>query len=148
MTDQPILVVPLEEARKDGFDEDLVRKYPRSNRKVQVEIDSYGLKALNDDALRGQTQFISPYGIQFQGQKQFEEGTLLKIQVTIPNYWARKQRFVNYQRIDTPETFKILAKVVRTEDVGKRGKKKITIAQTVNIDEVDEQVLKAYLQDG
>lgn len=148
MTDQPILIVPVEEIRKEGFDEDLVRKYPRSNRKVQVEIDSYGLKALNDDALRGQTQFISPYGIQFQGQKQFEEGTLLKIQVTIPNYWARKQRFVNYQRIDTPETFKILAKVVRTEDVGKRGKKKITIAQTVNIDEVDEQVLKAYLQDG
>ena len=148
MSDTPNPTQPQEDNKKAGFDEDLVRKYPRSNRKVTVEIDSYGLSKEELEGLNSQTQFISPYGIQFQGQREFEEGTLLKIQVTIPNYWARKQRFVNYQRVDTPETFKMLAKVVRTEDVGKRGKKKITIAQTVNIDEIDEQVLKAYLQDG
>lgn len=132
----------------DGFDVDLVRKYPRSNRKVTVSIDSYGLAALEDDKNRSQTQFISPHGIQFHTQKEYPEGTLLKIHVSIPDYWARKQRFVDYQRVDTPDTFKILAKVVKSEDVGKRGKKKTVVVQTVNMDEVDEMVLKAYLQDG
>ena len=32
--------------------------------------------------------------------------------------------------------------------MGKRGKKKLVLVQTVNIDEIDEQVLKTYLQDG
>jgi hypothetical protein len=32
--------------------------------------------------------------------------------------------------------------------VGKRGKKKLVLVQTVNMDVVDEQVLKSYLQDG
>jgi hypothetical protein len=57
-------------------------------------------------------------------------------------------RFVEYRRVDTPETFKVLAKVVRTEEIGKRGKKKLVVVQTVNMDDVDEQVLKNFLQEG
>jgi len=132
----------------DNFDEDLVRKYPRSNRKLTVSVDSYGLSRDEAPGQRSQTQFISPYGMQFQAHKHYEEGTLLKIHVSIPDYWSRKQRFVDYRRVDTLETFKILAKVVKTEDLGKRGKKKVVLVQTVNMDEVDEQVLKAFLQDG
>ena len=97
---------------------------------------------------KAQSLFISPFGLEFQASRDYVAGTLLKIHVTLPDYWNRKQKFVDYQRIDQPNTFKILAKVVRTEDVGKRGKKKLVVVQTVNMDEVDEKVLKTYLQEG
>jgi len=132
----------------DGFNEDLVRKYPRSNRKIAVDVAPYGLMRDEVEGLKAQTIHISPHGMEFQGNKDFPEGTLLKIHISLPDYWVRKQRFVDYRRVDTPGTFKMLGKVVRTEDVGKRGKKKLIVVQTVNMDEVDEQVLKSYLQDG
>lgn len=136
------------ENQSKDFDEDLIRKYPKANKKITVDIHEYGLKLGIEPDIKGQTQYISPYGLQFQGTKSFDEGTLLKIHVSIPDYWSRKQQFVKYQRVDTPETFRILAKVVKSEDLGKRGKKKMVTAQVVNMDEVDEQVLKSYLQDG
>ena len=135
-------------AQATGFDEDLIKKYPRSNRKIGVEVMPYGLTAEPTDDHKAQTVHISPHGLEFQATKDYPAGTLLKIHVSLPDYWNRKQRFVEYRRVDTPDTFKILAKVVRVEDVGKRGKKKIIVAQTVNMDEIDEQVLKSYLQDG
>ena len=67
------------------------------------------------------------------------EGDLLKVHVNLPNYWERKQRFVDYGRIDTPNDFKILVKVISSEDIGKRGKRKMVICRTVNMDQVDEQ---------
>ena len=130
-----------------GFDEDLIKKYPRSNRKVAVDVATYGLVDRAGEQ-RAQTLHISPHGLEFQGTQAYAEGTLLKIHISLPDYWNRKQRFVEYRRVDTPGTFKVLAKVVRTEDVGKRGKKKIVVAQVVNMDEIDEQVLKSFLQDG
>jgi len=141
----------LKEASKtvtDTFDESLIKKYPRSNRKITVEVQAYSLISDSGNELKCQTSYISPYGMEFQLTKEYTPGTLLKIQVSLPDYWSRKQRLVDYNRIDTPHSFKILAKVVRSEDIGKRGKKKVVLVQTVNMDEVDEQVLKNYLQDG
>lgn len=130
-----------------GFNEDLIKKYPRSNRKISVDVAPYGLRTESDE-LKGQTTHISPHGMEFQATRDYAEGTLLKIHITLPDYWTRKQRFVEYRRVDTPGTFKVLCKVVRTEDVGKRGKKKLVVVQMVNMDEIDEQVLKSFLQEG
>ena len=135
-------------AQDKNFDLDLVRKYPRSKTKIAVDVAPFGIKGPSDDQPKVQTTFISPHGMEFQTLDSYDEGTLLKIQVALPNYWTRKQRFVEYQRIDTPDKFRILAKVVRSEDVGKRGKKKLITVRTVNMDEVDEQVLKYFLQNG
>lgn len=148
----PITQAPMQASQSPhagGFDEDLIKKYPRSNRKIALDVMPYGLASL-DAAVEAKAQsvHISPHGIEFQASKDYAQGTLLKIHVALPDYWNRKQRFVEYRRVDTPETFKILAKVVRTEDVGKRGKKKMVIVQVVNMDDVDEQVLKSFLQEG
>jgi hypothetical protein len=136
-----------EENHTLSFNEDLVKKYPRSNRRLSLNVARYGIssEAGNEE---GQTVHISPYGLQFRVTEEYEEGDLLKIHINMPDYWERKQRFVDYSRIDTPGNFKILAKVVSTEEVGKRGKKKIVLVRTVNMDEIDEQVLKAFLQEG
>lgn len=129
------------------FNEDTVKKYPRSNRRIAVGVAKYGISAEAGEE-EAQTLHISPYGMQLRVSHEYEEGDLLKIFVNIPDYWERKRRFVDYSRIDTPDNFKILVKVVSSEEVGKRGKKKILLARTVNMDEVDEQVLKAFLQEG
>lgn len=129
------------------FNEDLVKKYPRSNRRLTVGVAKYGITAESGEE-DAQTVHISPFGMQLRVGNEYEEGDLLKIFINIPDYWERKRRFVDYSRIDTPDNFKMLVKVVSSEEVGKRGKKKILLARTVNMDEVDEQVLKAFLQEG
>lgn len=130
------------------FDHDLVRKYPRSNRRIPIEVRQYGLAVSTNDEDKGQSVHISPFGLEFHSYREYALGALLKIHVAIPDYWTRKQRFVEYGRVDTPDKFKILAKVIQSQDVGKRGKKKLVMVQTVNMDDIDEQVLKAFLQDG
>lgn len=130
------------------FNEDLIKKYPRSNRRLSLSVKQYGITPPTADEFQAQTVHISPHGLQFRTLESYPEGTLLKIHIALPDYWARKQRLVDYSRVDTPNQFKILAKVVKSEDIGKRGKKKMVLVRTVNMDDVDEQVLKTYLQDG
>ena len=135
-----------DDVNSKNFSPDLVQNYPKSNRRLSLNVEKFGIHP--DDNQDGQTVHISPYGVQFRSGKHFNEGELLKVHVNIPNYWARKQKFVDYGRIDTPENFKILVKVVSSEDIGKRGKRKMVLARTVNMDEVDNEVLKSFLQDG
>jgi len=136
-------------ADKEPFDEELVRNYPSSNKKIILSVKPYKLDGEETDSgEKATTTHISPYGLEFQIPAEYPQGTLLKINVKLPDYWGRKQRFVDYGRIDDPGTFKVLAKVIKSEDVGKRGRKKLVLAQTVNIDSVDEQVLKSFLQEG
>jgi len=133
------------------FNEELIKKYPGSNRRLTLDVSAYGIAEVRAEiALESQVQtvHISPYGLQFRSLEAYPEGTLLKIHVALPDYWVRKQRLVDYSRVDTPHRFKILAKVVKTEEIGKRGKKRMVLVRTVNMDDVDEQVLKSYLQDG
>lgn len=131
---------------EDVFTVDLVKKYPKSNRRLSLNVAKYGILS-DEDEKKSQCVHISPHGVQFRSSDQYTEGDLLKIHVPIPNYWERKQRFVDYGRVDQPGDLKILAKVVSSEEVGKRGKKKIVLARTVNMDEVDEMVLKAFLRE-
>jgi len=134
---------------KNDFNLDLITQFPSSNRKVAIQVSRYNIEEdakQNQDKI--QTSFISPHGLEFQAPADYGEGTLLKIEVKLPNYWSRKQQFVDYTRIDAPDTFKVLARVVKTEDIGKRGRKKMVTVQTVNIDQVDEKVLRDFLQEG
>lgn len=132
---------------EENPDQELIRKYPRANKRVKVKISQYGLEAEIDKS-GNQTQFISPHGIEFKTAADYQEGELLKIQVALPDYWNRKQKFVDYGRVDSPNDFRILGKVVKSEDVGKRGKKKLITVKTLIMDAVDAEVLKTFLQEG
>ncbi len=130
------------------FDAAQIKNYPRSNRKVAMRYGAYGLPSEEDTLAATQSVHISPQGIEFCTTEAYAPGTLLRIQLDIPDYWQRKLRFVQYRRIDQPARFPILAKVISSEAVGRRGKKKIVTVQTVSIDETDELVLKNFLQEG
>ena len=140
-------------SEKDDFNVDLVKGYPQANKKISLDVQPYSI--VNQDAVvqtdedqQAITTFVSPFGMEFTAPKDYPTGTLLKINLSLPDYWDRKKKFVEYTRIDVPSELRILAKVVRTEDVGKRKKKKLVLVQTVNIDEIDEQVLKTYLEES
>ena len=137
---------------KDDFNIDLIKNYPHANKKIELDIGTYKLDLPEEETKqverqKGMTTYISPYGMECHVNKDYPKGTLLKIKISIPNYWFRKKQLVEYNRIDNPETFRILGKVVYSEETSKRGKKKIIVVQTVNIDEVDEQILKTFLQE-
>ncbi|MBI2602485.1 MAG: PilZ domain-containing protein [Deltaproteobacteria bacterium] len=143
----------IEDTKETEFTIELVKSFPRSNKKLSLEVGVYCLTASREfsrtpNKHKGQTTFISPQGLEFQAPKSYPLGTLLKIAVAIPDYWTRKKKFIEYSRIDTPSDFKILAKVVGIQDIGKRGRKKLVQVETVNIDEIDEQVLKNFLQEA
>jgi hypothetical protein len=146
----PRVEEPATAESKPLFNEDLIFKYPKSQKKMKIDVQPYKLNFLQKeiDPDKVQTTFLSPYGIEFQGQGQYQEGMLLKIDIVIPNYWKRKRQFVNYSRIDVPASFGVLVKVLRYEEIGKRGKKKKVVTQVVNIDETDEMVLKGFLEEA
>jgi hypothetical protein len=130
------------------FDPAQIKNYPRSNRKVAMRYGAYGLPSDDETLAATQSMHISPQGIEFCTTTAYAPGTLLRIHLDIPDYWQRKLRFVQYRRIDQPARFPILAKVISSEAVGRRGKKKMVTVQTVSIDETDELVLKNFLQEG
>jgi hypothetical protein len=145
--DQENAVLSVEEMQQK-FSDDLVKKYPKAGKKLHVEVAQYGINLQADHRPSGVTTFISPHGIEFKSTESYPEGALLKIQIAIPDFWERKKKVVEYGRVDTPTNLKLLARVVSTENVGKRGKKMMVLCRTVNIEEADEQVLKNYLQEG
>lgn len=138
------------EARSEAtaFSEKHIRSFPRSNKKIPISVMPFSLKSDPATSHSIQSLFISPHGIEFQAPAEYKDGALLKIEIALPDFWTRKQKVVEYRRIDVPEKFRILAKVIKVEDVGKRGRKKHFIAQTVNMDSSDEAVLRKYLEEG
>ena len=130
------------------FDVTQIKNFPRSNRKVSMRYGAFGLPS--DDVVFASTQsmHISPQGIEFCTTEAYAPGALLRIHLDIPDYWQRKLRFVQYRRVDQPARFPILAKVISSEAIGRRGKKKVVTVQTVSIDETDELVLRSFLQEG
>lgn len=134
-------------ANKEEFDISLVRDYPKSNRRVGIEVERYriGNREIAETA-KIEAVHVSPYGLEFVGQHNYEVGTLLKIHINIPDFWERKSRYVNYNRIDSPSNIKVLGKVVISEEAGRRIKKRSIVVETVNIDEIDERVLIEFLR--
>ena len=140
------VVAPVAQVSK--FDPAQIKNFPRSNRKVSMRYGAYGLPVEDECLASTQSMHISPQGIEFSTTAVYAPGTLLRIQLDIPDYWQRKLKFVQYRRIDQPAQFPILAKVIRSDAIGRRGKKKVVIVQTVSIDETDELVLRSFLQEG
>jgi hypothetical protein len=137
--------------RKSHFDVNLIRNYPKCCQRLHLNVAAYGLHVAADqgqDGENAQSINISPYGIEFKTSEYLKEGELIKVKVKLPDFWERKKRFVSYGRIDAPSDFRILARVVSSVEIGKRGKKNFISAQTLVMDEVDEQVLKHFLQEG
>lgn len=137
------------EETKDPVTSEQIKDYPKASRKLELEVKPYSITSTpvsTED--RAVTTYVTPFGLEFQGPQSFTKGTLVKINLTIPDFWERKQQFVEYRRVDQPSDIKIIGRVIECEELSKRGKKRRTLVQTLSIDEVDEKVLTSFLKDS
>ncbi len=124
------------------------RVFERHNRKLSIEYGEYNVYLSDDlgqcDFLKSHTMNISRGGMLFLAMQGYKEGTLLKIKIRIPDYWDRKAKYVKYGHVAKPCEMSVLCKVTRSESLHQKKKHKIAV-KTVNIDQIDEQVLLTYL---
>ncbi len=133
-------------SKNEEFKAELVREYPKSNQKLEIFVGLYDMRSDSRDQ-KCHSIHISPHGLEFQTPQNLIEGTLIKIHIKIPKYWERKSKLVNYGRTNPPQDMKILAKVVESEIKGKRLKKRNILAETVNIDQIDLQILDSFIRE-
>lgn len=136
----------VENHMKNGFDTRLIKDYPNSQKKIHMQIGDYTI-AEESSMIKVQTSHISPHGFELATIKEYSVGSIVKLNIKIPDYWSRKQEFVNYGRIDKPKDFYVIGRVIDVDrNQGKNRRKKLTV-QVVNIDETDQEVLKKFLSE-
>ena len=118
------------------------------SKKIPAKYCEYKISNTPQKMLNTETTSISGLGLTFQASQSFGRGTLMRVWIEMPDYWARKSRHVGYRHTDAPTFFQILARVVNCEETGKRGNKFQIMCQNLNLDPVDELVLNDYLGCG
>lgn len=114
-------------------------------RKVPIRISEFRINPLKNQSLETETISLSSKGLLFSIPMPFRPGTLLRAAIELPDFWARKSALVGYKHTDAPTSFQMLVRVVSFQEVLRKGKKFEILAETVNIDPVDDQVLSEFL---
>lgn len=115
------------------------------NKKIPMRFCEFKISNNQAKMLTGETASISNHGLMFNSPVPFGIGSLLRVWVEMPDYWARKSRRVDYRQTEAPTYFQVLARLVHTVEVGKKGSKHQLTCQILNLDPVDEEVLVDYL---
>ena len=117
-------------------------------KKINLAIHEFHFLQTQTPPINGVTLKATPEGFVVKTKEHFESGSLVKMHLSIPSYWERKQKFVSYDRIDTPEYLKIIGRIVGHFETGKRVKHYQYTIQLLIADEADRDVLRAYLTNG
>lgn len=125
--------------------EDLTARLSLVRKRVGVRFCEFKISNKPANMLRSETIAASNLGLLFTSPVDFAPGRLLRIWVDLPDYWARKSRLVTYRHMDAPKHFQILARVLRSDDTGKRTDRYQLLLENVNIDNTDEQILCEFL---
>lgn len=115
------------------------------NKKIPMRYCEFKISNNHAKMLNGETASISNHGLLFNAAVAFSVGSLLRVWVEMPDYWARKSRRVDYRQTEAPTYFQVLARVVHAVELGKKGSKHQLTCQILNLDPVDEEVLVDYL---
>ena len=133
-----------------SFDLKLIKDYPKARKKVPLYVEYYRVNSFGSDQCyeyreNTQSSYISPYGMEFKTDVQYEIGDIVKIDVNLPNYWNRKKKLVSYQYLEKaqPVCFKVLARVVGKVSA---GKKFVVTVENLVIDDLDSQVLTSFIK--
>lgn len=144
--DENIIENAEEQNNKKLFDTKLITEYPNSTKKINLQISEYSILEATS-AVKVQTTYASPHGFEIATIKDFATGSIIKMNIKLPDYWARKQKFVEYGRIDRPKDFTVLGRVIEIDKTQGMNRRKKMIVQLVNIDEADEKVLRSYIDE-
>ncbi len=121
------------------FDLKLVTK------KIPMKFCEYKISNTPSKMLMTESIGISTKGLLFQSLTEFKKGSLLRIWVELPDYWARKSKIVEYRHTEAPTFFQVLARVLSVEEILKRGTRYQILCENLTIDNVDEAILDEYL---
>lgn len=114
-------------------------------KKIPIKYCEYKISNTANKMLLAESIGISVKGLLFQSLSEFKQGSLLRVWVELPDYWARKSKIVEYRHTEAPTFFQILARVLSSEEILKRGTKFQILCENLTIDNVDEIILNEYL---
>jgi hypothetical protein len=115
------------------------------NKKIPVRYCEFKITNTAAKMLQTETVSVSNMGLIIHSTAPFSPGTLMRVWVDMPDYWARKSRLVPYRHTNAPTYFQVLSRVVSCDDISKRTPKFQILCENVNLDPVDERVLCEYL---
>ncbi len=115
------------------------------NKKVPIRYHEFKITNTAQKMLQSETISISNRGVMLNSAIPFSPGTILRVWVEMPDYWARKSRHVAYRHTNAPTYFQILSRVITCDDISKRTAKYQIFCENVNLDPVDETVLCEFL---
>lgn len=75
------------------------------NKKIPAKYCEYKISNTPQKMLVTETTSISGLGLTFQASQSFGRGTLMRVWIEMPDYWARKSRHVGYRHTDAPTFF-------------------------------------------
>ena len=117
-------------------------------KKIPIKFSEYRISTISNKMMPSETVSISDRGILFYSQLPFPTGNLMRIWIELPEYWARKSRHVGYLHTEAPTFFQVLSRVVSNELSTKRSWRHQIFCENVNLDPIDEKVLKDFLGIG
>ncbi len=115
------------------------------NKKIPVRYCEFKITNTAAKMLQSETVSASNMGLIIHSTVPFTPGTLLRVWVDMPDFWARKSRLVAYRHTNAPTYFQVLSRVVACDNLSKRTPKYQILCENVNLDPVDERVLCDYL---
>lgn len=115
------------------------------NKKITIRFCEFKISNSPEKMLTSESISISSQGILFNSTVAYTVGSLVRIWIEMPDYWARKSRHVGYRHTSAPTYFQMLVRVSSLEETNKRNQKFQMLCQTLNMDNVDEVVLNDYL---
>lgn len=115
------------------------------SKKIPIKYCEFKISNAPNKMLTGETVALSALGIMYNSSVAFLPGSLMRVWIEMPDYWARKSRLVGYRHTEAPSYFQMLARCLTCEESGKRNTKFQLMCQTVNLDPIDELVLSDYL---
>ena len=114
-------------------------------KKIPMKFCEFKISNCATKMLPTDTISISNQGILFNSTQPFVTGTLMRVWIEMPDYWARKARLVGYRHTEAPTYFQVLTRVIACEEACKRHTKFQLACHNVNLDPIDESVLNDYL---
>ena len=118
------------------------RRYPRLDKKARLQSGFLTYPIKDEDFAVGTMDNISLGGIKMHSSRQYEDGSLLQIKLTLPGWHKYHTGFLKVleDSIGTPLT--AVCEVLRSE---REGREFTTALRFINVDPEDFSALECYL---
>lgn len=113
--------------------------------RVPITLSHFKINDDNKCQVHSLAQFLNPKRFSFQSTFSFNVQSLLRVKISLPDYWQRKSKFVGYSHTYAPSSFQVLARVIEASEYQKKSKSYEFECEIVNIDAIDEVILTEFL---